>query len=285
MCQQQHQSSFSLCSSNYLYTRISVPSPIACKDAVSVASTAATSAARTGASFLATSSTWFASALLGYLLDVKVLRDTGISATLTVSAIICPPSPLLDRLCWNTFLPASLALLLLSLTDDEEDMNTDLSTKNDSPNNTTTETAISAFESFMNEMRNDDRNSISQSVKRLAVPFVLASLGSFLGGILTFPLCCTASAIDASTGVTSWSSWLLPPEEARVALSCLTASFIGGSVNFFSTANFIQGSSLSSSPLSSMSTATALMGSMAKANLIIMAIYFSLLSAALSSRT
>jgi len=100
--------------------------------------------------------------------------------------------------------------------------------------------------------------SIPKAIRRMSIPFGLASIGSILGCILSFAIC-------------RQFPQLLPPKEALIAVSCLVASFVGGSVNFFATAALI--GDRSSSTLSSMATA----------DLVVMAIYFALLSTALHS--
>ena len=234
--------------------------------AISLAPT--TSALETASIF----STWIGAALLGYVLDQNVLPDSGIKVTLTVSALVCPPSTILSHWCWNTFLPASLALLLLSL-GQENNHQSSLTSKSSS-----SELGIK------DQNQDEDSESISNAIQRLTVPFVLACIGSFLGGILTFGLCCyyalPSVAASGSAAAITASSWLLPPNQARIALSCLTAAFIGGSVNFFSTANVIR-----ASYAASKATTTALIGAMATTNLVVMATYFTLLSSTHSSTT
>jgi uncharacterized membrane protein len=63
--------------------------------------------------------------------------------------------------------------------------------------------------------------------------------------------------------------WLTPPN-AAIAASCLCASYIGGSVNFFATSRILRGPN-------------DLITSMAAADLLVMALYFAFLTAALQS--
>ena len=157
----------------------------------------------------------------GLQVDRRV-PDSGILVTLTTSALIArwlpSQNPLYD-LCWSTFLPASLALLLLGLKPEKAD------------------------------------TSVVSSIRRVAMPFAVASLGSIVGCLLSF-----AAAQQR-----------LSVFDARTAVSCLVASLVGGSVNFFATAAQIPGAS------------TSLMSALAASDLITMAFYFAGLSAALQS--
>ena len=89
----------------------------------------------------------------------------------------------------------------------------------------------------------------------------MASIGSFVGCVASFLVCQMFPEL-----------WL-SPAEATVAACCLCASFIGGTVNFFATANAIGGGKLS-----------ALMSSMAAADTFVMAVYFAAMTTALKSK-
>ena len=65
---------------------------------------------------------------------------------------------------------------------------------------------------------------------------------------------------------------------------CLCASYIGGSINFFATANIISKQMKSLFPTSSIDKASDLFSAMAAADLLVMAIYFGGLSVLLSSK-
>ncbi|KAL7581364.1 hypothetical protein ACA910_021957 [Epithemia clementina (nom. ined.)] len=230
-------------------------------------------------------------------MDQKVVQNSGILVTLTISALVCQPSSQLSCWCWNTFLPASLALLILSLKNDEvkEEQGQNNPYDNHPQNSFHNATAVTPTIAQTRRMATptlatvsdtpsawseDDSKSIARAIRRLTVPFLLATLGSVVGGIFTFLLCCYTSSSLTSSVVAGKSSCLfLPPNQARIAVSCLTASFIGGSVNFFATANFIMAETGSSS------STTALLSSLATADVVVMAVYFALLSAALTSKT
>lgn len=203
-------------------------------------------------SFLTSASAGAAGTLLlstsaGFWFEKTILPNSGILATLSVAAVAsnllgdCVPSyhGLYD-FCWSTVLPASLALLLLSLG--------------------------RATDRKVADSKNVKQNtgSIATAIQRLAVPFAFASMGSVMGCYFAFYFC------------QRFPSLLLPPLAACQAAACLTASFIGGSVNFFATAALIIGKDSSSG--------NSLVSAMAAVDIIVMAVYFSILAAALRSK-
>ncbi len=103
--------------------------------------------------------------------------------------------------------------------------------------------------------KTSEQRIILQAVARVACPFVLASIGSIIG--------CWAAFRLAISG-----TWFSSMESARAATACLAASYVGGSVNLFATAKIIGAPS-------------SLLSSMATADLIAMAMYFSLLASSL----
>lgn len=113
----------------------------------------------------------------------------------------------------------------------------------------------------MSSLDNREVQSTKETINSVSVPFLVASIGSIIG--------CTASFLVCRKFPSLW----LSPEDAAVAAGCLCASFIGGSVNFFVTANVIGDSGSISSLLSSM----------AAADLLVMAAYFSIMAASLKS--
>lgn len=105
------------------------------------------------------------STVTGKLTDQWIAPNAGILATLTTAAVLSntgmvPASHALYDVCWSTFLPASLALLLLSL---------EKTTKKQ------TKTGEVSSE-----------HAVGRVVRDLALPFGLASLGSILGCLLAF---------------------------------------------------------------------------------------------------
>jgi uncharacterized membrane protein len=172
-------------------------------------------------------------------------------ASLLSSFLNCVPKvhPIYDY-CWSTILPASLALLLLSLP----------SNQNARCRETTSKFSLSD-------------NSVFGVVRRLSIPFLFACIGSILGCTLSYLMCYHYPLL------------LLTPFDACQAAACLVASYIGGSVNFFATAAAIRQLPLAKSlkvGSSSMNHST-LMSAMCAVDIVVMAVYFALLSVALQS--
>lgn len=136
--------------------------------------------------------------------------------------------------CWTWILPASLTLLLLGYKTNSNDKSSAVSLK-----------------------INDDKPSsgtISQAILRVAGPFLFATLGSILGCFLAY-----------QSGV---AKSIMSEASRRATVSCLAASYVGGSVNLFATAKIVQ-------------APASLLSAMATADLMVMALYFSILSNAL----
>ena len=172
------------------------------------------------------------SSFAGLLTD-KFVPSAGILVTLIAAALLsnlglAPISHPYYDLCWTLFLPASLALLLLS-----------------SDNNTI----------------DPQQQDAVQNIRIVAIPFVMASLGSIAGCVVSFLIC------------RQWPLLWLSLEDAVTAAACLCASYIGGSVNFFATAKLV-----------STKRKSFLLSSMAAADLLVMAVYFAVLTAALQSK-
>lgn len=181
------------------------------------------------------------SSLIGYAVD-RLIPNISILVTMAVAALLSnadlvPSHHNLYDLCWTTFLPASLALLLLANSNNGHENNPG---------------------------KNQTDSSIQTSIQTVSIPFIMASIGSIIGCALSFLVCRQFPLL-----------WL-QPKEAAIAASCLCASFIGGSVNFFATANLISSGIKTST--------TTLMGSMAAADLLVMAIYFAFMTASLQSK-
>ena len=187
------------------------------------------------------------SALFGTWMDRKI-PNSGILATLVLSSLcsgfrVAPREHLLYDLCWGTFLPASLALLLLAMKEDS-------AVKDDI-------------------LLHSEGDSIVDIIRRMTLPFGISSIGSLLGCFISFLICV-------------WKPrWILSPELAVIAASCLSASFIGGSVNFFATAAAIAATNKRQHQQNV--ALNTLVSSMAAADLVVMAVYFVLLSSAAKS--
>jgi len=179
--------------------------------------------------------------------------DSGVVVTLAASSVLANLGlapvvhPIYD-LCWSTFLPASLVFLLLSLR------------KDDDGGGAGARAAISGS-------RKDDSSSAALSaVVGLALPFALAAFGSICGCVASFFL---ARRRYPGIGLTG--------PDALISAACLTASFIGGSVNFFATAALVcEAEAAAATP--------PIVASMAAADLVVMAVYFACLGSMARSR-
>ena len=228
-------------------------------------SKAGTTTTSLSASLLLTTSTLKASSVLigsslaGCLIERRS-PNTGILTTMVAAALcsnlnMVPSQHYLYDLCWTSFLPASLAFLLLaknSSTSSRRRFSSEKSQNGWWPSVVTTKTA------------NTNDQSVRAVVMTMSIPFALASIGSIMGCTFSFAMCRMVPQFG------------LRPNEAALAASCLCASFIGGTVNFFATAKII-------GSFGDSSAATTLMSSMAAADLLVMAVYFGGMALALRS--
>ncbi len=175
----------------------------------------------------------------------RIFPSGGILGTLVSAAFfgnVCTKwvpnvHPLYD-LCFTLFLPGSLTLLLLAYRPPRS---------NNDPDN--------SKEKSPEKPKSNPQNSISACIRRIAVPFLITSVASLLGCWLSY-----------------WCSvtfgWYQNTELARITTGCMSASYVGGSVNFMSTARIV-------------GAPADLLGSLVTADLFTMAIYFSFLSSSL----
>ena len=119
----------------------------------------------------------------------------------------------------------------------------------------------------------DSSSDVKATIKSVSLPFAIGSLGSVLGCIISFV---GTLLLGGKAG-----RWSLPPLDAAVAAGCICSSYVGGTVNLFATARIL-GDSLKSSGAKTFNMET-LMGSMAAADLLVMAVYFAGLTAAVKS--
>jgi len=191
--------------------------------------------------------------------------------TLAVAAMLsnvglAPTSHVLYDISWTRFLPASLALVLLS----SPSYKTLLSSSNDDENDS----------EGMGATTNDTKNIVSA----VSVPFLIGSIGSILGCLLSYFVFSPTQPPFFNKFNLSFSlipkSVMLQPAEAAAAAGCLCASYIGGSVNFFATARILSESKL----LEGSVDMSSLLGSMAAADLLVMVIYFASLTAGMKSK-
>ncbi len=174
--------------------------------------------------------------------NVVTLATASILSNFVMSGIV-PTTHILYDACWTRFLPMSLAFTLLK------------------PQRKTSPTSSSSSSSSDTNMNYDNNNNmfatskVKETMKRVGLAFGVASVGSILGCIASFYLLPKSSSLSSS-----------------ILAGCLCASFIGGTVNFFSTARFFCPTG------SSHNEMTSLLTSMATADVLIMALYFTLLS-------
>jgi len=95
---------------------------------------------------------------------------------------------------------------------------------------------------------------LKNTIKGMTIPFILGSIGSILGCISSYHFISIPYTRDISA----------------LLAGCLCASYIGGTVNFFATANVLKNS------MNGVDLGSAF-GSMAAADLVVMAIYFCML--------
>jgi uncharacterized membrane protein len=198
-------------------------------------------------------------------LGTASLLKTLLGTTTTGTGASAIPQRCLDALLdmgWQVFLPASLVFLLLSLDQSETSQPTD--------------SADLLDRSF----------SSSIAIRRLALPFVVACVGSVAGCAASYFASrqCWCWGSSTSSSLSSWGQaaarrLLLPPRDAALAASCLAASFVGGSVNFFATAAIVVVGPHATPH------ARALVSSMASVDLMVMAAYFASLGTMLQSKT
>jgi hypothetical protein len=225
--------------------------------------------------------------------------QSGSIGTCIVGLQPIPSTHFLYDLCWTKFLPASLALTLLS---SPQRMSIKRNDTKDSSSSTSTQNVISA----------------------VSIPFIIGSLGSILGCLVSafvFGGIGGSSSNSAPNQARIRNAIGMNPAQASIAAGryspcitkrqsdlvlvphhvhypycqslffkgCLCASYIGGSANFFATARILSAQVESMFPKNVLASSTNsfhdLFGAMAAADLLIMALYFGGLSALLSSKT
>ena len=182
------------------------------------------------------------SSLIGVSVD-KAVPNIGILATLVSAAVLSnfglvPPMNILYDYAWTHFLPGSLALLLLS------GGNQSLASENGESDTTSND---------------GTKADVGRTMRRVGIPFVVGAIGSLVGCFGSFLVCHRFPQL-----------WL-DPKEAAMAGGCLSASYVGGSVNFFATARIIE------------NVSPNLLGALVGADLVFMAVYFATMSASLRS--
>ena len=194
---------------------------------------------------------------------IRFLHGAGTMLTLLVASHLSnlnlsPSSHPLYEICWTKVLPASLALLLLS------------------PNQT-----------------HEDDDTTKEEIGAVSVPFLIGCIGSVLGCLVAFLVSVlgrenTSRAHSHILKGRKHFFWLpghllLKPAEAAVAAGCLCASYIGGSNNYFTCARIISKSVDIPDYDGASGVLSGTFGSSAS-DLLIMALYFSTVTASLSSK-
>jgi len=253
----------------------SIQMPTACRRGTGAALTTSTMTRATTTTQLLLHPTTAASlAIVGSsLFGMQISRlvpSGGILGTLVCSAFfgnVCTKwipnqHPLYD-LCFSLFLPGSLTLLLLAyrrppsrnnVDDSDDTSNQSMATRADTNNKNSRETSTM-----------DAQNSISACIRRIAMPFLITSVASLLGCMLSYWCALKFRWFQECAGAAGMGK---ARELARITTGCMSASYVGGSVNFMSTARIV-------------GAPADLLGSLVTADLFTMAIYFSFLSSSL----
>lgn len=171
------------------------------------------------------------------------------AALLSNTSRSVPTDHMLYNLCWSIFLPSSLVFALLSTSSTSKiDEQIDPS---------------SSSSSSLKHLSNK-ATKVNSSILGMAVPFTAGSIGSIIG-------CCASFFLIKFNDI----------KTTAILAGCLCASYIGGTVNFFAAAKILI-------PMFNCNNTggegiSSLFGSLAAADLVVMAIYFSLLSFASKS--
>ena len=171
------------------------------------------------------------------------------AALLSNTSRMVPTDHMLYNLCWSIFLPSSLVFALLS---------TSSASKIDKPSDSS-----SSSSSSLKHVSNK-ATKVNSSILGMAVPFTAGSIGSIIG-------CCASFFLIKFNDI----------KATAILAGCLCASYIGGTVNFFAAAKILI-------PMFNCNNTggegiSSLFGSLAAADLVVMAMYFSLLSFASKS--
>lgn len=191
------------------------------------------------------------SSTTGILFEKYISSGGGHVITLLTSALLPNLSQVLSSIpiriptkhylydwCWSVFLPASLVFALLSSSPSSSAMSS--SSQNSTQTNSSESTNSKAI--------------LKNTIQGMTIPFILGSIGSIIGCISSYHFISMPYTRDISA----------------LLAGCLCASYIGGTVNFFAAANVLKKS------ISNVDLGSAF-GSMASADLIVMAVYFGML--------
>jgi uncharacterized membrane protein len=206
---------------------------------------------------------------------IGILITLAFASVLSNTGLVPSVHPGYD-LAWTTFLPASLAFLLLSSSGTSSDSDNDVALGGVEENTSSTATATDIISS----RPRPSSHSVWKRIRNVGIAFAFASAASALGCLCSFQLCCAASPMTrtATSGVWMWKlppRFCLPPHLAALVAGCLCASYIGGSVNLFATAQFV----LSTMPhIYKGSGGSDVLSAVAGSDLATMAVYFAALT-------
>jgi len=222
------------------------------------------------ASTMSAASSLALSSAVGILSNRRLKRigdGNGIILTLFTASILsnikfAPSNHFLYDICWSHFLPLSLSLLLLSGS-----------------------TSTSSSDITSENLPVSYTRSASNQIKRLFPPFLIGCFGSIVGCTLSFFMF-SSTTIKCSPFSSAIKDSLFTPQISSLAAGCLCSSYIGGSINFFSTAKILttQLESTIQSTNLSQNTIETMFSAMATSDIVVMAIYFSFLSWSMSSK-
>ena len=165
---------------------------------------------------------------------------SNLSQVLSSIPIRIPTNHYLYDCCWGIFLPASLVFALLSSSPSSSAM----------PNTSQNSTQTNSYSES-----NNSKAILKNTIQGMTIPFILGSIGSILGCISSYHF------VSMPYNTRDISALLA---------GCLCASYIGGTVNFFATANILK------NRMNDVDLGSAF-GSMSSADLIVMAVYFGML--------
>lgn len=165
------------------------------------------------------------------------------AAFLSNTSRVVPTDHILYDLCWSIFLPASLVFALLSTSSASEEL---------TGSSTSSATEITS--------------NVNNSILGMALPFAAGSIGSVIGCCVSFFMCKFHDV-----------------KATAILAGCLCASYIGGTVNFFAAAKILMPMFNCDSISGRDGGIGSLFGSLAAADLVVMAIYFAVLSFASNS--
>ncbi|KAL3771515.1 hypothetical protein ACHAWU_003690 [Discostella pseudostelligera] len=189
---------------------------------------------------------------------------------------IIPVNHFLYDWCWSVVLPASLVFALLASSTTTS--SSELSVNNQDIVNTESLTATTPSSSSSSKSKTNNE-IIQNTIFGMMLPFLAGSIGSILGCIASF----------------HFIKMPYPREVSALLAGCLTASYIGGTVNFFATAQVVLNNKMDGvstitdvggggDNTNNYNTIGSAFGSMAAADLVVMALYFAVLQTATRSK-